>query len=433
MECSGSDLASVRAFLRASCDDDVLLDRLEVSYVQGGPDGPVRVLYEGPGRNGDVLRLTARRVKAAKGLELETAIRARGTRPVVSTGFAQTAFYAPALDLLFQVFPTDDRLPSLPVAVDGAAMAPVLESVLAPHAAGSRLQSVTPRVMRYKPERKCLLRYDLAWCDGAPDTAPRVVWARVARRAKFERTRNILPRVHPLAAGLGFELPEPLGVVPHLAMELFGPVPGVALFALVQRADFPALCRRVGESLRRFHGLRVEVEEVLDLPAQIARLEENAIEFGGMMPAERERIEAVKRELTARLRALAPSPLRLIHRDFHGDNVLVADGRLVLLDFEDCAMGEPADDVGSNWAQLTWHEHRAGEQRALPEAAKRAFLEGYLEAADPTTAACLPTYAAMHCFLYAHQCLRHPLEPARFNDARPMLAACEDVLEQGLP
>ena len=150
------------------------------------------------------------------------------------------------------------------------------------------------------------------------------------------------------------------------------------------------------------------------------------------MPAERERIEVVKRELTARLRAVAPSPLRLIHRDFHGNNVLVADGRLVLLDFEDCAMGEPADDVGSNWAQLTWHEQRAREQRALPEAAKRAFLEGYLEAADPTTAACLPTYAAMHCFLYAHQCLRHPLEPARFDDARPMLAACEDVLEQGL-
>ena len=431
MENSGSDLANVRAFLRASCDDDVPLDQLEVSYVQAGPEGPVRVLYEGPGRNGGVLRLTARRVKAAKGPALETAINARCARPVASTGFVQTAFYAPALDLLFQVFPTDNRLPSLPVAVDGAAMAPVLESALAPHAAGSRLQSVTARVMRYKPERKCLLRYDLAWCDGAPAAAPRVVWARVARRAKFERTRSILPRVHPLSARLGFELPEPLGVVPDLAMELCGPVPGVVLFALVQRAEFPALCRGVGEGLCRLHALPVEVEEVLDVATQVVRLEENAVAFRWMLPAERERIAAVERELTARLRARAPSPRRLIHGDFHGDNVLVTDGRLVLLDFEDCAMGEPADDVGSNWAHLTWHVQKAAARSALPESGRRAFLEGYLKDADPSTAACLPTYAAMHCFLYAHQCLRHPLDP-RYDDARAMLTACENVLEQGL-
>ena len=431
MERLGSDLANARAFLRASCDDDVPLDRLDVSYLQVGPEGPVRVLYEGPGRNGDMLRLTARRVKAAKGLALETAINARGAGPVVSTGFAQRAFYAPALDLLFQVFPTDDRIPSLPVAVDGAAMVPVLESALAPHAAGSRLQSVTARVMRYKPARKCVLRYDLTWCDGAPAAAPRVVWARVARLAKFERTRNILPRVHPLAAGLGFELPEPLGVVPQLAMELFGAVPGVPLFALVQHAEFPALCRRVGECLCRFHALPVELEEVLDMAAQVVRLEENAIEFGWMMPAEQERIAAVERELTARLGAMAPSPGRLIHGDFHGDNVLVADGRLALLDFEDCAMSEPADDVGSNWAQLTCHVQRAAARSGLPEAGRQSFLDGYLENADASTAACLPTYAAMHCFFYAHQCLRHPLAP-RFHDARAMLTACENVLEQGL-
>jgi hypothetical protein len=432
MECSGTDLANVRAFLRASCDDDVPLDRLEVSYVQAGPEGPVRVLFEGPGRNGDVLRLTARRVKAARGRQLEREINARSARPAASTGFAQTAFYAPALDLLFQVFPTDNGLPSLPLAVDGAAMAPVLESALARHAGGSRLQSMTARVMRYKPERKCLLRYDLTWCDGAPATAPRVVWARVARQGKFERTRTILSQVHPLAAGLGFELPEPLGIVPSLAMELFGAVSGVVLFALVQHAEFPALCRCVGEGLRRFHGLRVDVEAVLDLPAQVVRLEENAVEFQWMLPGERERIAAAERELTTRLRATAPSPRRLIHGDFHGDNVLVADGRLVLLDFEDCALGEPADDVGSNWAQLTWHVQKAAARSALSEAGRRAFVEGYLRDAEASTAASLPIYAAMHCFLYAHQCLRHPLDPARFDDARAMLAACEDVLEQGL-
>ena len=433
MECSGSDLASVRAFLRTWCEADVALNQLEVSYVQAGPFGPVRVLYEGPGRHGEVLRLTARRLEAAKGRQLEAAINAHGARSGASTGFSQAARYAPAMGLLFQVFPTDDGLPSLPAAVDGSAMAAVLEAALARHAGGARLQAVEAHVMRYKPERKCVLRYDLTWADSKVVGAPSVVWARLARRTKFERTRDILPRVHARAAGLGFELPEPLGLVPEFAMELFGAVPGVVLVDLVQSSEFPALCRRVGEGLCRFHALPVEVEKVLDVAAQLVRLEKNAVAFRWLLPAERERIAAVERELTARLRARAPSPRRLIHGDFHGDNVLVADGRLMLLDFEDCALGEPADDVGSNWAHLTSHVQKAAARSALPEAGRRAFREGYLEGADAGTAACLPTYAAMHCFLYAHQCLRHPLDPARFDDARAMLAACEAVLDHGLP
>ena len=235
------------------------------------------------------------------------------------------------------------------------------------------------------------------------------MWARVARRSKFERTGNILSRLYAAAAGgLGFDLPEPLGVVPELAMELFGPVPGVVLFASVQSDDFPSLCRRAGDGLRRFHALPVQVEEVFDLDAQLVRLAENAAEFAWMSPADAKRIAGLEREIALRLRAATPSPLRLIHRDFHGDNILVAGGRLALLDFEDCAMGEPADDVGSNWAQLTWHVHKAGARNAGPAAGRQAFVEGYLDAADTTTALHLPTYAAMHCFLYAHQCLRHP-------------------------
>jgi Ser/Thr protein kinase RdoA (MazF antagonist) len=198
---------------------------------------------------------------------------------------------------------------------------------------------------------------------------------------------------------------------------------------LVHDGDFPALCRRTGEALRRFHALPVEVDEVFDVQAQVKRLTENATEFAWLLPAEADRIAAIEREIIRRLIAEPRSRLSLIHRDFHGDNVLVSDGnRLALLDFEDCAMGEAADDVGSNWAQLTWHVHRADLRSRGPAAACRSFVDGYLEAADPTTVIRLPTYAAMHCFLYGHQCLRHPRDVARHEDALAMLAACERVL-----
>jgi hypothetical protein len=432
MKARTIDLAGMRDCLRTACDADVALHKLEVTYMQAGPEGPERVLLMGPGRSGEPLRVMARRMGTTKGRQSEAAINARDIGVAASTGFRKPALYAPSLNVLLQVFPSDDRLPALPVAVDPKAMVPILESGLMPRGAGARLQAVTVRVMRYKPERKCLLRYELAWAGVAPDDTPGVVWARLSRRAKFDRIRDNLPRLHCVAAETGFELPRPLGLLPDLAMELCAPVAGVALFDLVHRDEFPDLCRRVGEGLRRFHGLRVEMQDLFDVEAQVDRLAENATEFQWMLPSEQERIAALERELALRVRAAAPSPLRLIHRDFHGDNVLVHDNRLVLLDFEDCAMGEPADDVGSNWAQLTWHMHKARGKRMMPEAGRRAFLDGYRLDLDESTAACLPTYAAMHCFLYAHQCLRHPQDPARCVDALAMMAACEDVLEHGL-
>jgi len=58
---------------------------------------------------------------AAKGRRVEAAINARA-RPGALTEFMQAAVYAPAPGLLFEVFATDNHLPSLPVAVDGSAM-----------------------------------------------------------------------------------------------------------------------------------------------------------------------------------------------------------------------------------------------------------------------------------------------------------------------
>ena len=442
MDCVMPDIDVVRGVLRTACSRQGALDRLEATYIQAGASGPVRVLYEVKAGNGDVLRVAARRVTPSKGPQIESAINARSPRP--APGFVQAALYAPDLDLLFQVFPIDARLPSLPVAVDAAAMTAILPRSLGIPESRGRLQSVDVHVMRYKPERKCLLRYDLTWAADVERRLPHVVWARVARQTKFERTAETLPRLYASADGLGFDLPEPLGTVPELAMQLFGSVPGSALFTLVQREDFPVLCRRTGEALCRFHHLPVRVDEVFDLDEQLKRLAENAVEFAWMLPDQTARITGLEREIAMRLRAATPLPPRLIHRDFHGDNILAADGRLALLDFEDCAMGDPADDVGSNWAQLTWHVHKAGGRTEWPAAGRHAFLDGYLDAAprlarpkrsgqaDRLIASHLPTYAAMHCFLYAHQCLRHPQDPARHEDAEAMLTACEEVLDRGL-
>ena len=425
------DLARVRAFLRPWCDANVALDCLEVSHVTVGPSGPLRALYEGAGPDGQVLRLVAQRVGADEGRRLEAELNRSHRRP--DSGFVQPAIYAPELHLLFQVFPADRRLGGLAQAADGSAMAPVLEAALAARTGGARLARVALHVVRYKPARKCLFRYELTWADGPAPRRPVVVYAKLARRTKFERTRDILGRLRAAAGGLDFELPEPLGTVPELCMELFSRLPGVHLFTLVGDAAFPRLCERVGAGLHDFHALPVALGWERDTATTVAHVTDSAAEFAALLPAERSRIAALGLALRAALTALPPPRLGLTHGDFHGDNILVDGTRIGLVDLEDCAMGDPADDVGSNWTQLTWHTLRAAARTPIPNLGRRAFLEAYLERTDAETAARVPTYAAMHSFLYGYQCLRHPQDPARFDDAEAMLGVCEHVLEKGLP
>jgi hypothetical protein len=430
------DIERVRAFLGGWCDGGVALDRLEPCYVKLRPDGAALVLYEGPGTAGTPLRLTARRVDGRKGNKLESEINRRfpsGLGPGGQAGFTRAAIHAPELRLLFQVFPADRRLLSLPVAVDGRSMVAVLEAALADRSGGARVVDVVARVMRYKPERKCLLRYDVTW--DAP-SAPAVVWAKVARTGRFARTRDILQQLRDGAPALAFELPEPLGVVPDLCMELFSHVRGVPLSDLVGTEGLPDLCRQVAVGLRQLHALPVVMPQEWDREAKLARLADDAAEFVALLPSAERRLERLARVIGARLGSSGPTEQRPIHRDFHGDNVLVDGTRLGLVDLEDCAMGDPADDVGSMCAQLRWLAIKAGAgdggRPSLADGGWRAFLETYLEHAGAGTLAGVVAHTAMHCFLYAFQCLRHPPGRDRHRQATALLAAAEEVLARGL-
>ena len=427
------DLARVRAFLRQWCDAEVALDRLEVSHLSVGPDGPRRALYEGPGPGGQMLRLIAQRMEAGEGRRLEAELNHLWPGAPAVAGFVRPAIYAPELHLLFQVFPADRGLAALARAVDGGAMAPVLEAALAARTGHARLADVAVHVVRYKPERKCVLRYDLTWAGGAAPSRPAVVYAKVARRAKFERTRHILGRIRAADDGLGFELPEPLGTLPELCMEFFSHLPGVPLSTLVAAEAFPRLCERAAASLLHFHTVPVALGWERGVAANVAKVTARAAEFATLFPGERQRIAAIGRDLCTRLSAIPPPRLRLTHGDFQGDNILIDGARIGLVDLEDCAMGDPADDVGSNWAQLTWHTLEAGARTPIPNLGRHAFLAAYLGRTDAETAARVPTYAAMRCFLYAFQRLRHPQDSARYEHAEAMLRACEHVLAEGLP
>lgn len=416
------DTSRVRAFLRQRCPMD-LVDRLELTYLTVKRDGRGgRFLYEAREAQNPGLRVSARHVPPETGRKLESSSEAGGAPP---------ALYSPDLQLLFQIFPADRKLESLRTVTDRHAMAPVLQAALKGDVHRSTVREVAVRVVRYKPERKCVLRYDIQW--KVHTSLPSVVYAKVVRPTHLARTPRLLTRIRESAGHLVFDFPEPLGILPRLGTELYSHVPGTPLSALCEADEFPLVCRRVGRALRQFHGLRAPAAPRRNVEAKIAQLERNAAELLLLLASDEKRIERLRHQLVLRLQ-VAPS-LRscLIHGDFHGDNVLVEGGRVGLVDLDDCALGDPADDLGSMWAQLRWLSIKGTRGPKRLERGRQAFLDGYLEDGPGETAASAPVQAALHCFLFAYQCLRHAAAPARRDQAQALLTTCEEVLEKGLP
>jgi len=422
------DLASVRAFLR-SAGASAAVDQLEESYVHAAPDGSVAVLYEGPGEVGDVLRLAARCMPLEAGQALAEELNG-GRTDIARAPFLQGAFYAPTLQLLFQVFPVDTELPGLPAAADAGTIAPALDAVLSRGVASARMADVAVEVVRYKPGRRCLFRYTIGWVGTDGGRRAEVVYGKVLRQKDLERARDVLPRL--LASGeLGFRLPAPRGTIPALGLEILSPLAGIPLSDCTTTEGFGPLCRRVGEALHALHGLSVVLDHT-EPAFEAGRVGAAAQAFAWLAPSEARRIHDLARELDARLGVLPPRAVRPVHGDFHGDNVLVDGTQLALIDFEDAGMGEPASDVGSMWAQLTWLAIKAGARESRALAGRDAFLDAYLTRADGATADRVPLQAALHAFLFAGQCLRHLRRRARQEHARALLAVCADVLEGGL-
>jgi aminoglycoside phosphotransferase (APT) family kinase protein len=409
------DLETVRDFLRDWSGDRAAVDELGVGHVKVGPGDAMRVLYEAPAADGEVLRVVARHTSRKRGRRIEAQVNARcaGVQ-----GFPHGAVYHPELGLLFQVFPADWRLESLPVAVDGAAMAPRLREAL-----GGPVRSVTPRVLRYKPQRKCLLRYDLDWAGSA-----KTVYARVLRDEEWADARDVLERLWAVRDLLSLQLPEPLAVFEDLRMQVFSALSGEALFAATERADFPDLAARGGVGLSEFHALPLTFRGAWDERSASARIAGAATQFARLLPAQAERIGTLGAALGRHL-AAAPGARRCpVHGDFHGDNLLVGGDRVALIDFEDCAMGDPAEDVASNWAQRAWQLPRLTDANPRVVGGREAFLAAYLEHADPDTAARIPVLGAAYLFLNAFQAIRRARDPHPREDAEALLDASAAAL-----
>lgn len=302
-------------------------------------------------------------------------------------------------------FPVDPDLPGLPGASDPRRMGEILA---ARGAWPSREDAPAPgcdiSVAHYPRASRCVLRYSPS---RAPDTdrgaGPGVVYGKTYSEPGMERSLEVLQGLHRLAqsGGLGVDrdgervnvqIPEPLGHVPELNLNLMSAVVGEPRIPTMVKAGEPgtrALRQAVAEAgalLAALHGAAIDGARPRSLVEDLAQVRIASEHIRDIAPELGELIAAIVDELSGP--SVARSRTRLAHGDFTPSQILF-DGRTVgLIDFDNVCVADPALDLGHFTAYLRTSLHKAAHRTgasAEPESDRLAatLLEAYVEAASP--------------------------------------------------
>jgi Phosphotransferase enzyme family len=243
---------------------------------------------------------------------------------IVAAGLADRARRVPELGGVLELFPADVGLPGL---------------------AGAMARGPA-ELVRYKPGRRAVLRYDDAYGKLRADTAGALHVA---------LGRQLIE--------LGIPTPAPLAYLPELRMTLHEELRGTRL-AELRGPELETWMEPVAEALAQLHATTVPGLPAHSMEQELEDLRAAADTAAALLPYRRADVEALLARLVASLAAWPPGTAT-IHGSFHDDQVLVGDDGVSLLDLDSAAVGEPLLDVGHFASYLAAAGETAARERFL--------------------------------------------------------------------
>lgn len=239
----------------------------------------------------------------------------------------------PDAAITVRLFPDDDRLRAVRDLVS-TSREKLLRKLLPER---PEFWEATPRVISYKPERRCVLRL-----DGSSGSVANI--------------RCYAPREFGVADTYGFQsagslqIPQRLGRSRRHKILAFEWVAGRPLDELVSTHPTRTM-HKVGEALAEFHLQNVQGLHFRTRRDETRELKSIARSIGQLCPDLARRCRHLTRWLIDRLLELPPM-VHPIHGDFYTEQVLVSGDDIVILDLDEAVFGDPAADLGNFAAHL---------------------------------------------------------------------------------
>ena len=328
--------------------------------------------------------------------------------PGASPTFAPFS-YIPDLDMLVQVFPYDRRLPALPLLMEGPP--PELEPLLlARFGLGDwRAEAWNVEPVRYLTEKRATLRLTARAQDAATGRAEeKRFYAKVYHDEEGEQTHQVLRALWEKAdvGEAGFTVARPIAYLSDLRTLVQEEVSGTSLQDMLRRGDdVTSVVRKVARALATLHlNNDVVAPRHHRLRDNVARLERAGKFLQRTCPHLRTEIEEAVGGVVA---GLEEAPLAPTHGDLRPDHIMLDGDRLILIDLDDFAWGDPILDVGRLSAVLAKVHLRSPLHHDHPRAVAQTFVEEYFAHVPEAWRTRLPLHYAGAYLRLAFGLLRH--------------------------
>ena len=340
--------------------------------------------------------------------------------------FGRAVLHLADLDMVIWAFPNDPELPHLACLVDPKAVLPFLPyDSLPPSVDGpDDVANVSAQVIHYYPEKRCTARYLLSAVHGASRQTLSLIGKTYRDRKGLEVHRH-MQNLWEISQRAGdFAVAEPLGYNDAVKTVWQKDMPGVPVGHLLTAAKRRHWLTRIAKGLASLHrnvpasAANYGVTDPLgDLPNKVEKLGHAFADLRDPLRALHHAIEQWARQ------RYAPAQT-FIHGDFHLRQLLAHEESMVFLDFDECALGDPLQDLASFIVDLHFYDFAPAELESLSAAFLRAYMDqcGWEVRRDD-----LAWYIRLQFFTKAYRAYRQHL-PEREARVRELLA-----LAQGWP
>lgn len=170
-------------------------------------------------------------------------------------------------------------------------------------------------------------------------------------------------------------IPGVLGYHAPLRLLLLTYEPGESVIAAMAREPARVL-PAIGGGLAALHALPVRLEETTSVTAVLEGLRRRIDDLVTRFPGERVLLQEILSALE-RVAPCDPAPATFLHGDLGPAQLLWQAGRLVMLDFDKCTLGDAAMDLANLFVQLRRLTRRKPGKLPAFDVLRRGILAGY--------------------------------------------------------
>lgn len=293
--------------------------------------------------------------------------------PLAPPQFGEALAHLPELDMTVWAFPNDPQLPHLPQMMDEQRLKRHLPyaSLPAGFQTPQDIAAIESSIVHYYPEERCTTRYRVQGRQSQTLTLYAKTYKNGGGRTIYERARHLWEQSK--AQPGGFKIAEPVAYDETLHTFWQKHQPGQPLLQILAGRDDRELLQAVAEGLALFHQSTLTSPARQTVETHLQDIREKYAKLIHALPQFEAPLLSLIHDLETSAPGLPPVAESLIHGDFHIRQLLAHQGHISVFDFDEFAMGDPAQDVANFIADLYFE----GLEPEWVEGAAATFYRAY--------------------------------------------------------